>query len=194
MTSSIAYPADPVTQGATLIQSTTFANVAADYQKIDWATAYRYMTGKGYPVRDFPKSKEPDPNWVFYIRKDLSGGSATDRNLIGIRVSQLSIKTTVFSVAAGGNLVVPLNEWNVQVINWAPYRTTLTTGEIYTRFVPYSASVVLPSDPETGNLLYDTTTYRLLEEAVGMILLRSAAAAPTLDPVTNLIGGGDPIS
>lgn len=193
MATTIGHPADPVTNGATEIQSTTFNGVLADYSPLTWGSAQRIIAGKEHPVRRFPKGAE-DPTWAFYGRVDLAGANAALRNIIGVHVVQTSQQQKGVSASAG-NVTLAVLEFYVEVINWYP--EVLTTDNLGTvvRFKPYSASMGLTADPAgTGTLLYGDGTHRALDEAVGFILRRNAASVPTFEPLLNAIGGVHPLT
>jgi hypothetical protein len=192
---TISYPSDPVVNGATLIQSTTFLPVAADYEKVsDWSTVQRLAGQKTNKLRNFPLSKLADPTWTFYVRNDLTGGSTTDRNLLGIQLIESKVQDETFSATAGGRLIVPTQEYFMVVNNWYPKRKTLTTGEIITRWHLDGGFKTFSTDPEDGNIMDDDVlAYRALEEALGFLQKRVAAGPPTMVPATNIIGGSYPL-
>lgn len=186
---TFGYPADPVTAGAASIQSTTFANVAADYTAVTHDQAKAYLTGKA-GVRYFPAKLTP--GWSFYIRNDLSGASANLRNLIGIRVQQFSGNHNAFSVA-NGSYLVPVGDTEIAVYNWYPVQRTLSDSSIITRFKCDWAMKTLSLDVENSNVGTDVGETRTLEEAVGFLLLRAAASAPTLTPALKALAGIHPL-
>lgn len=187
---TIAFPSDPVTQGATPIQSTTFANVAADYAVITHAQAKAYLTGKPGIV-DFPASEQA--GWQYLIRADLSGASADLRNVIGIQVARVTSNNNTFSVV-NGQYVVPIMDTRIRVTNWFPVQRTLSDASIITRYKHASALLTISSDPENGNVYTDVGETRALEEAVGFLLLRAAASAPTLTPALRAMSGLHPLT
>jgi hypothetical protein len=195
MTVTVAYPSDPVVNGATLIQSSTFIPVAADYEKVsDWSTVQRLAGQKSNKLRNFPLTKTADPTWIFFVRNDLTGGSATDRNLLGIQLITSNVQSETFSATAGGRLIVPNQEHFMVVNNWYPKRMTLTSGEIVTRWHLDGGFKTFMTSPEDGNIIDDDVlAYRALEEALGFLQLRVAAGPPTMVPATNVIGGSSPL-
>lgn len=191
---TIAYPADPVVAGATEIQSTTFANVAADYTSLDWQGAQLLVARKVGQVFDyFPKSVTPDPNWRFYVRKDLTGAAAGQRNLIGIKVVSKTKGVGVFSGAQGANLVVPVTQIRVESYNWHLAVLTLTDNTSVPVVLCDFASYTLVQDPESEAILYGDGTHRSLDEAVGFLVVRTAANKPTNAPALNAITGLYPL-
>jgi hypothetical protein len=185
-----SFPADPVTAGATAIQSTTFANVAADYTAVTFEQAKAYLSGKP-GIRFFPAKLAP--GWSFYLRNDLSGSSANLRNLVGIYVQTFSANHNAFSVG-NGSYIVPIQDVYIHVLNWYPIQRTLSDSSIITRFKMTEAGITLSVDPETQGVYTDVGETRALEEAVGMILLRAAASAPVLTPALKALGGLHPLA
>lgn len=193
MATSIAYPADPITQGATAIQATTFDPVSADYTQISWSAAQNLMRGKGQKVRDFPTGAE-NPAWTFFARNDLAGATATLRNLLGVHVSSVVSNSNVYSTSVGQQIVVPITEFHVKAVNWHCYQLTLTDGTKITRVVPMTTEIAIPVDPETSQLMYNDGTWRSLYEALGCLLQQAAASNPTIVPAINAIAGVNPLT
>jgi len=187
---TIAFPSDPVTQGATAIQSTTFANVAADYTSITHAQAKAYLSGKP-GIAGFSATEQT--GWQYLIRADLSGASADLRNVVGIQVTKVAANHNAFSVA-NGQYVIPIMDTRVHVVNWYPVQRTLSDSSIITRYKSSSAMVTISSDPENGNVFTDVGETRALEEAVGFLLLRAAASAPVLTPALRALSGLHPLT
>jgi hypothetical protein len=183
------YPSDPVTAGATAIQSTTFACVAADYTAINHEQAKAYMTGKS-GIRYFPTKLTP--GWSFYIRNDLSGANANLRNLIGMRVQQFSASHNAFSVG-NGSYLVPVVETEIWSYNWIPVQRTLSDSSIISRFKVAIACITLSTDVENASVGTDVGETRTLDEAVGFLLLRAAATTPVLTPATRALAGIHPL-
>lgn len=187
---TFTYPADPVTAGAAAIQSTTFANVAADYTAVNHAQAKAYMSDKP-GIRYFPAKETP--GWSFFIRNDLSGASANLRNLIGIKVTKFATNQSTFSVS-NGTYNVPVGDTEIAVYNWYPVQRTLSDSSIITRFKADVAIKTLSLDVENANVGTDVGETRTLEEAVGFLLLRAAASAPVLTPALKALAGLNPLA
>jgi hypothetical protein len=190
MVGSIAFPSDPVTNGAVSIQSTTFANVAADYGLVPFESAQFYLADKE-GIRYFPAKKLP--GWTFYQRNDLVGSSANLRNVIGIRVTHLDANHAAFSVANGA-YSVPVQDVEISVWNWFPDQRTLSDSSIVTRFKCDGAMKTLSINPEDQTIYTDVGETRSLEEAVGFLLLRAAASAPVLTPALKALAGSHPLA
>jgi hypothetical protein len=183
-----AYPSDPVTNGATAIQSTTFANVAADYAWTSHEAAKAYLDKKK-GIRYFPGKPA---GWQFYMRADLSGGTANLRNVIGVRVTHLDASDQYFASGVG-NITIPLQDVEVEVSNWAPIQRTLSDSAIVTRFKLFRQLITLSIDPETGDIYNVVGETRLLDEAGGFLLLRAAATTPVLTPALKALGAAHPL-
>lgn len=184
---TIAFPADPVTLGATAIQSTTFANVAADYAEIDYSGASRYAQGKS--LRDFPG--KDGLGWKWMIRKDLTGASANLRSLFAHRALPYSALASQFK-AGIGTISVPLQNVSIHVLAWHPVQRTLSDSTVVTSFISSEVKHTLCYDPETGNVYTDVGGTRYLDEVVNFLLLRAAATTPVITPASNLIAGTFP--
>lgn len=194
MTTTIAYPADPVTAGATEIQSTTFVAVSADYSALDWAGAQLLVSRKVGQFFDFfPKTQVVDPNWRFYVRKDMTGASAGQRNLIGVRTISKTKGIASFSGAQGVNIVVPVTQHRVEVYNWHLAVLTMTDSTTVPVVQCTFASYTIIEDPESGAFLYGDGAHRSLEEASGFIITRVAANKPTNGPALNALTGLYPL-
>lgn len=185
-----SWPADPVTAGAASIQSTTFANVAADYSLVSHEQAKAYLAGK-LGIRYFPA--KVTTGWNFLIRNDLTGTSANLRNLIGIHVQTFNSNHNAFSVA-NGQYLVPVSDIEIDVLNWYPIQRTLSDSSIITRFKASRAMICLSLDVENGNVYTDVGETRAFEEAGGFILLRAAASAPVLTPALKALAGLHPLA
>lgn len=194
MATTIAFPADPVTNGATEIQATVFNAVAADYSQISWAAAQNIMRQVPYKVPEFPRTNTEDPTWAFAVRKDLASSSAPSRNLIGVQVVDATQNMNVFSGALGSQISVPIRAKIVSVYNWVRHTITLTDGTAVTAIRPYGVSVPVFVDPETGNLLDEDETYNALMEGTGFLFKQVAANSPTREPFYAVISGLYPLT
>jgi hypothetical protein len=193
MTTTISFPSDPVTNGATEIQTTNFALVAADYSLISWGSAQQYINGKGQRIQYFPKTGVEDPNWTFYIRKDMSGSNASLRNLIGVHVVKENSQINAFSGALAKQVAIPIQTQRIEVYNWHPATITLTDGTVVTRIMCAFASYYVVVDPESGGLLFGDGSHRVLTEAIGFMLTPVAANKPVNTPALNALSGINPL-
>lgn len=194
MTTTISHPSDPITNGASEIQGTVFAIVSADYTNIDPASARQYVQRKSLQkFAYFPTGKDIDPSWKFYIRKDMTGSSAGQRNLIGIRVVTQTVGIEAFSNDVGRMINVPVTVHRVESYNWVVALLTLTSTVIVPVWVLYHASYSLIEDPESGALLYGDGSHRSLMEAMGFLLTQVAANKPTNAPALNAVTGISPV-
>jgi hypothetical protein len=187
---TIAFPSDPVVNGAASIQSTTFANVATDYMVILHSAAKRYLQGK-LGIRYFP-GKAAD-EYQFLIRADLTGTNANLRGLFGVRTLTYVVNAPTFGLTIG-SLIIPVTNIEIEVTSWYPYQLTLSNGSIITLFKQDKAMKTVTLDPENGNVFTDVGETRTLEEVVGMMLLRAAASAPVLTPAMKLLAGVHPLA
>jgi hypothetical protein len=194
MATTIAYPADPVVKGATEIQSTTFANDAADYSEVTWSRAKSIVSGFPSNARFFPKGTNEDPNWSFYIRNDMAGASANKRSVFGVKRLMTNSRSNQFD-PSNGQIIVPHVDVDITIHAWTPYQVTLDSGVSYTRIAHFSASIELTIDPTNGDVLVDSNVAvaRHLDEVVGFLILRAAATAPVLTPALNIVAGVDPL-
>jgi len=192
MATAITYPADPVTQGATVIQASVFDIVSADYTLITWASAMNIAKSKTSALDGMPSGNE-NPTWMFLTRSDLSGATATLRNLLGIQTTVRSKSHNVYSSAKGAMITVPVQKYTVWAHNWHPATLTLTDLTSIPEWVVASARMQILVDPETGQLIYATETHRGLYEAIGLLLNQNAATVPTLEPLINAISGVRPV-
>lgn len=194
MATTITFPADAVNNGATEIQATVFALVAADYAPLSWGQAQNVMRAIPYKVPNFPKTATEDPNWMFFVRKDLASASAPSRNLIGISVVDSRQALNAFSGALGTQISIPLNCKVIMVYNWVVHIVTLSDGTSVQVVRPYVAGVPILVDPETGNLLDDADTYNALLETIGFMFTQVAASSPSRARLYALVSGINPLS
>lgn len=194
MATTIAFPSDAVTNGATEIQATVFNAVAADYSQISWNAAQNIMRQVPYKVPEFPRTTNEDPTWSFIIRKDLASSSAPSRNLIGVHVVDASQNMNVFSGALGSQISVPIRAKVVSIYNWVRHTITLTDGTAITAIRPYSVSIPIFVDPETGNMLDADETYNAVIESLGFLFLQVAANSPTRAPLYATVSGLYPLT
>lgn len=193
MATTIAFPGDAVTNGATTIQATVFNAVAADYTPLSWSGAQNVMNQVPYKVPDFPRSAQEDPTWAFYIRKDLASASAPNRNLIGVKVTDSRQSINAYSGAQGASIQVPISCKVLSVYNWASHTVTLSDGTAVKLIRPYVVTVPVYVDPETGNLLDAGGTYNATMEALGYLFLQVAANVPTRAPLYAAVSGIYPL-
>lgn len=196
MTTTLSYPADAVTNGASVIQAKTFINISADYQQITWgnAQANAAKIGKlGAKLMSFPRSPVEDSSWVFFMRKDMANSAASNRNMIGLHVTNDTAGINAFSGALGTQIAVPFSFVRVEVFNWHPQTMTLTDGTAATRFLLTTASICLAVDPESGGFLYGDGSFINMTETLGFIFTPVAANYPTLTPALNAATGVNPL-
>jgi hypothetical protein len=195
MTTTIAKPADPVTNGASEIQTTNFALVAADYTQVLYPAVRFFLTKSGNGKPDLMPSFNNgniDPSWMFFLRKDLAGDVAA-RNLIGVHIVSTTGQATSYSSALGRQVVMPVVSHRAEVYNWNPARLTLTDGTIITRWVVDIASYTFVVDPESGAFLSGDGSHRSLYEAVNFLLTPVAANKPSNAPALALVTGISPV-
>jgi len=196
MTTAVTYPADPVTNGASEIQTTNFALVNADYMSVPFSAVRLFMTRSGVAKLDMLPNMQNgnvDPTWAFFLRKDLVGTDATSRNLIGVHVVTTTTPATSFSVSLGRAFSLPIVAHRVEVYNWSPARLTLTDGTVLTRWTVSFAAYNFVVDPESGSLLYGDGASRALYEAVNFVLTPVAANKPVATPALALVTGISPV-
>lgn len=194
MAVTIAYPSDPIDNGATGIQSTTFVPVAADYAAITHAQALNYLKPWG-KLPFLPTGKDSDESAQYFVRLDLTGSSAVLRNVVRVWVGSESRIMREFSGAQGAMIQVPVGIRPAEVFNWYPTVLTLTDGTALT--VPQMSSVRMSVavNPETRELLYSAEeSGNTLYEALGFVLKVTAATVPTLAPYLRAISGIAPLT
>lgn len=185
---TMSYPSDPIINGASTIQTSTFACIAADYKAVTHKQAMKYTEDKE-AFKYFPKTDLP--GWSFFIRADLTGASSNLRNLIGIRTQVISAQHKAY--ATGGDSVFRVVDHEVEVSNWVPGQRNLADGTIATRWKLYRVLMTLSLDPETGSFYIDQGEQRSLEETTGFLLRRVGGSNPTLVPAMNAIAGMHPL-
>jgi hypothetical protein len=191
MTDTITFPSDPVVKGATEIQSTNFALVAADYTKIDWQEAKSFVGQQikaGQRVDLFPNGAVQDFNWKFALRKDITGVGAAQRNLIGAR-------STVNIVGAKGYLPDVGSRQNsfvirtVEIHNWYTIVVTQGDGTVTPLRLLDRHSHSFVETPG-GEILYGVGDSNMMLETLGFLAVPSAATTPTVLRGLNLATGG----
>lgn len=186
---TIAFPADPITNGAVAIQSTTFVNVAADWTWVDFDSAIGYLKDKE-GIRHAPSKKIP--GWTFYERTDLVGSNADLRSVVGIKVQHLNRLQQLLNVAYG-MLGIPLKTSEIIVYQWFPAQNTLSNSSIMTHYLTNWVGMTLPKDPETNAVFVDVGLARHIDETLGFLILRVAANVPTLVPASKALAGSHPL-
>jgi hypothetical protein len=194
MTTTVTYPADPVTNGASEIQATVFAVVAADYTPLSWNAAQRYVQERKSDFVSFPKGAKEDTAWQFYIRKDMSGTTAGQRNMLGVRVTSRTSGATGFSVTTGNVIRFNVQRYTIEVLNW--FCAILTLTDTTTLPVWEHAAIAYPCivDPESGAILAGVGAYRSILEAMGFALTQVAANSPSNAPAMNALSGIFPLA
>jgi len=191
----VTFPSDPVTNGATEIQATVFNVVAADYSRAE-AGAVVLFTRARASLRGLPQIvKGVMPiEWMFFMRKDMSGTSAGLRNLIGIRTTQYVQQQSGFSSALGKQIVVPATITRIDVYNWYAQRITMTDSTVLHYWTTASGGLEIVANPETGELeVLAGGNHRPVYEALGFLFTQVAAGNPTLTPSYQLASGLSPL-
>jgi hypothetical protein len=194
MTTTVSFPSDPVVNGATEIQATVFNAVAADYSPANYS-AVQLFVGRNGSLDYLPNFKNgiAAPEWQFFLRKDVTGASATYRNLIGVKTISRVRGITGFSSVVGKNISVNITQFRVEVYNWFATLATLTDTTIMPIWSTAMCTYTVVVDPESGGLLYGDGSHRSLTEAMGFLLTQVAANKPTNGPAINAISGTSPL-
>jgi hypothetical protein len=196
MSTSIAFPSDAVVKGATEIQSTTFALVAADYVRVDLPVVIRFIADNG-SVEGLPDPRNKGanglPEWQFFRRKDLTGADAAYNNLVGVKtvVSSRTIPTWDPSISAKAS--VPIQVRRSEAYNWHVALMTLDSGAVIPIWTQTFASYSIYVDP-AGVVLYGDGNHRSLEEATAFLLTRVAANKPTNEKAIAVAYASNPLA
>jgi len=196
MSTSISFPADAVVAGATEIQTTNFALVAADYQSVEYRAVSLFASRiPGVKLDYLPKFANgvATPDWTFFMRKDLAGTNAMYRNLIGVKVVTSNTSVSGYSPSVAKVVSLPIQSHRIEVYNWHPAAVTLTDGTVFARWGVNIAAYVFYVDPESGQLLYGDGSHRSLYEAVNFLLTPVAANKPSASPALALVTGISPL-
>jgi hypothetical protein len=187
---TISFPADAVVNGATEIQATTFAIVPADYVAVPYSSVQQFRTRNG-AMPELPQFKSgiAPAEWSFYMRKDLTGGAAAHRNLLGVQVFSSSDGQSAFSTTLGKNINLTVQSYRARVYNWYPVVLTLTDSTPITIWSVTLNQIPVFVDPETGAFLTGDGTHRSLTEASGFLMTQVAANKPSLAPLINAASG-----
>lgn len=184
MAASIAFPCEPVTNGAVAIQSTTFAFVGGDYKEVGQAVALASLKKAKNAAKYFPK--QPDPNWIFGRRKDVTGVRNTQ--VIGINVLEQPYNAIFFSLTANGQVSMPVVKYEVSVHSWYPSITTLSDLSTFNDGGHDAVTKTVWANPETGSILTGNGLYTHLFECVSVLFGITAAGYPTTTPLDSASG------
>lgn len=196
MTTAITFPADPVTNGATVIQTSNFNIVTTDYMSVGYSAVQLFKKRAGIQIDGLPNFANgvATPDWQFFFRKDLANASASFRNLIGLRTDTKTRGVSAFSGALGKVISTNVMIHRVESHNWSPSVVTLTD---LTALIVWTESVAVYTfivDPESGTLLSGDGSHRSMTEAESFLLLKVAGAVPTNGPAINIATGVAPFT
>lgn len=177
-------PADPVDNGATTIQSSSFNMVSADYKTVTPDQALNYLNHKNVraDVTIAPRPNDKRLNDMrFIIRNDSSSQNAYLRNLMFWHGHSYTRQREAHEPLDRKKVSIPIDYqldffWNI-----VPVTETPTTGAGRTLWVPYGIVVPTVFDFETG-LPWDIQsgkTARPLLELVSMAYPYAAGAYNT---------------
>lgn len=181
MTTTISYPADAVTKGATEIQATTFALVAADYVRVDLSAVQQFIANNG-SLESLPNPQNKGANglpaWQFFRRKDMSGANSAFANLIGLKTVISGRNVAAWDVTNTRGAAVPVQVRRIEGYNWYPILMTLDSGVVAPIWTVDYDSYTVVLDP-MGTVLYGDGSHRVGTELRGFMLTYAAASQPT---------------
>lgn len=191
MTTSISCPGEPVTKGATPIQSTNFVVVAADWARVQYADVVGvFSRAKFANIRNFPKTDPGDLIWA--KRTDLVG--TTNLSIMGFKVLSSTKSDQATVPTTGTSALVPITEHVVMVHSWYTVIITLTNGIVLTRLAYQGVTTTVYVDPETGAILSMDGASKHLMEAFSSLFKPQAAGYPLLTGgIASLISGDYPL-
>lgn len=187
------YPGLPTSFGGTIIQASTLLLQQSDYVPISWDSVRRIVAADPQAFVDIPRTKAADPNWTFYIRKDMTGTLSSQRTLVGIRYRSISKTRSVLntSLAQAATSFKTLAHM-ISSYAWHVAEVTLASGEKFNDVTLSTVGATVMIDPDTKAVLAPTSGYLAIHEALGFILKPVAASVPTWDPAYAAIAGMNP--
>jgi hypothetical protein len=199
--STCAFPSDAIAKGATAIQGTTFAPVAADYDELYYSVAKRRATsmmaqlgGNSLPEY-FPTTEKAAESWRFFGRQDMST-SSRQANLVGVQGREQVVSVGYFSTAESKDVKKSLVLVSQRIVNWIFNTITLSNSDVIP--IPYrkaEATVQFVIDPETTLVLDGSSdeSAKAMLETLGFIWTPLAADYPSWDPFNRYVSGNVPL-
>lgn len=189
MPNTFASPSDPVTNGASLIQSTNFIPVSGDYEQSDMdAVSTVFRTQRGATLDAFPSTPKKGHKWTFHQRTDLAAASAYFADLLALQTYTSSVVCQV--TAADGTESTSTQAVGVVVSHsWTPKTKTDSNGNVTLYWLHKTVQETVELDTATKAFNLPVTGYRDLYTLVNRLWVPVAAGAPVSTGLSNALAG-----
>jgi hypothetical protein len=185
-------PGLPTTNGASLIQASTFA-LSAIADKVEHGDALDYIGRSGSSsFRGFPStiSKKNREMNRFYTRNNMTNGKENLSTLFWVKTLNLVTPLVPTNVVAGVqrvNLALKSTAVEVRAFHIISWQTSDGQQYSYTKRAGVEDEVF--TNPETGEFMLPTSAYQCLYECVAFFFKPVAGTTPTNSGLFTLIGG-----
>jgi hypothetical protein len=191
---SMTLPGLPSGLGATIIQANAILLPAGDYIQLDWGQVQRIVNAAGPSMfPEIPRGAQPNPSWVFYTRTDMSGATASQKTIVGVKNRVIASNRKALNTSTMVYGEFPTKRNRIDVYAYHAVEATLSNGAKYADVSLSLAGSTVFSDPETQQLVVPTNGYQAIHEAMAFLLKPVAAGAPVWDPAYAAIAGVLPV-